>query len=118
MISDMMRLSIINGSDAIIEDFFMTTDFEALSSNSREPSRTININPIVPIIGNMGSKLGMAILKVMLIWLAINPNNNNKITLGILVLDDVKSKTYDINSNKQSVMIIDIVIDDLAYCFF
>lgn len=42
-------------------DFFINPTFDGCSFNSREPSSTIKINPIVPRMGNTGCRLGIGI---------------------------------------------------------
>ena len=49
--------------NAINEDFFTKGNFERVSSNSKDPSKTIKISPIVPKIGRTEVKLGISIPK-------------------------------------------------------
>lgn len=82
-----------NGTNAKKEDLWITVSLDLLISNSNEPSNTIKIKPIVPKIGKIGFRFGIFNWKKVLACLVKKPNANNKITEGIFVFDDVRSKT-------------------------
>lgn len=42
-------------------DLLMSPTFDGCNFNSREPSSTIKINPIVPNMGNTGCRFGIGI---------------------------------------------------------
>ena len=77
---------------AIKEDFLIIFNLDLFNSNSKEPSNTININPIVPKIGNIGIKLGIGMLKKIAPCFTHQPKISNKMTVGIFVLDELTSK--------------------------
>ena len=52
---------IIKGIKAIRTDFLTTSLVERFNSNSREPSKTIKIKPMVPKIGSTTLRLGTMI---------------------------------------------------------
>lgn len=108
----MIKLNKSMGINAIKADLLIKLKFSFLISNSKEPSSTININPMVPIIGRTDSKFGTLILKTWVILFTVHPNNNNNITEGIFVLDEVMSKIYANNNSAQ------IVINMEAFMFF
>ena len=83
---------IIIGKNAIIDDFLTKGNLDFVSSNSKDPSKTIRISPMVPKIGKTEVKLGMSILKKVATCLTPQPKNNNKITEGILVRAELTSK--------------------------
>src|SRR5690554_134845 len=98
-------------------DFSIKGNFDLLSSNSKEPSNTMTINPIVPRIGNNPLRLGTLILKISVICCKPHPKISNKITEGILVLDVVKSKIYAIIISTQKA-IINVFVMELFLMLF
>ena len=87
------KLIIIIGMKATKDDFLTKGNLDRVSSSSNEPSKTININPIVPKIGRTDVKFGISILKKLEICFTPQPKNNSKITEGILVRAELTSKT-------------------------
>ncbi len=79
------------GISATIIDFLMMGSLDLLSSNSKEPSRTMTIKPMVPKMGNKPSKLGTLILKISVICCSPHPKISKRITEGIFVFEVVKS---------------------------
>ena len=75
------------------------------NSNSKEPSNTIRIKPIVPNIGSIGVKSGKVILTKSRSCLTEKPKISSNITEGIFVFDELKSKAYARSNNMQSVII-------------
>lgn len=100
----------IKGKRAPKNDFFINPSFDLFSSRSRDPSSTISIRPMVPSTGRTGEKSGSCICNQSVNCLADQPSNNKSITLGILVLLDVRSNRYAISKIIQSAMIIVVVI--------
>ena len=100
------------GKSATANDFFTSESFDLFSSSSREPSSTINISPMVPSIGNACVRFGICISKLSEACFTIHPSNNNKMTEGIFVNDDVISNKYAKSTSTQSVMITATVIDN------
>lgn len=94
--------------------------FDLLSSSSNEPSKTIKISPIVPMIGSNGVRSGMLKLKIVDACLTSHPESNNKITDGILVRGEVMSKKYANSKRTQNVIIMAAVISSklVAEFFF
>ncbi len=74
------------------EEFLMTVNFDLSSSNSKEPSSTIKINPIVPNTGSIGVKFGIVMLKKTAACFTLHPKMSSRITDGIFVLDELISK--------------------------
>jgi len=81
------------GIKAIAEYFAIFGSLDLFNSNSREPSKTIKIKPIVPKNGKTGERLGIEISIIWLKCLTTNPKNRSNMTEGIFVLAEVKSKT-------------------------
>ena len=81
------------GINATKDDFPTKGNLDFVSSNSNEPSRTININPIVPKIGKTEVKFGISIAKKVETCLTPHPNDKSKITDGIFVRAELTSKT-------------------------
>lgn len=93
----------------------MIGNFFLFNSNSKEPSSTISINPIVPRTGNTVAKLGISIFKKTKSCFMPQPKSKRRITDGILVLEEVKSKKYAIKNIKQMIIIIVVVMLYLSY---
>ena len=87
----MPKLMISKGTRAITDVLKTRGSFDLFISSSREPSKTISINPTVPNTGKIGFKSGMFIFNLVEISLTQNPKISNKITEGILVLEAVMS---------------------------
>jgi len=62
------------------------------NSSSNAPSRTININPTVPIIGKSECKSGNSIFKKVVNCLTIQPSISKRTIVGIFVFLELKSK--------------------------
>ena len=69
---------------------------------------------MVPKTGSMGFKSGITCPNELETCLTKNPNIKRRITEGILVLDEVMSKTYANKSKIESVIIIAIDINYAA----
>ncbi len=78
------------GNKAAIRDFFTRPIFDLLNSNSNDPSRTIKTRPIVANIGNSSVKSGSLNSKRRVTCFIPQPNNNSRITEGMLVFDAVR----------------------------
>lgn len=63
MINAKPKLIKIIGMNAINDDFFTKGNFDRVSSNSKDPSKTIKISPMVPKMGNTEVRLGISIPK-------------------------------------------------------
>jgi hypothetical protein len=93
-----------------MEDFNIRGSFCLLISSSKDPSNTINIKPVVPSTGKMGSKFGICSLKKLVVVLTTKPRRSSKITDGIFVLAADMSNKYAIKTKTQSAIMIGIVI--------
>lgn len=98
------------GKRAPRTDFLISFTFDLLSSNSKDPSNTINISPTVPRMGKIEEKSGRLKSRKFVICLTTHPKSNNKNTEGIFVLEEVRSNKYAIKSSTQIVIITVIVI--------
>ena len=98
-----------NGIKATIEDLRIKGSFDLFISNSKEPSKTIRIKPIVPKIGSIGFKFGIEIFRLSVTSFAPNPKSKSNITDGIFVLEAVMSKTYA-NKSKIEIVIINCIV--------
>jgi len=85
------KLMIMMGINATRDDFLTNGSFERVSSSSNEPSKTIKISPIVPKIGRTDVKFGISIAKKAENCFTPHPKKSNKITEGILVLEELMS---------------------------
>ncbi len=94
------------GSSAPNRDFVITDTLERWRSSSSDPSNTINTSPTVPRPGNTGFKSGSGIPSNRVICFTPQPSNSSKMTEGIRVFEDVRSKIYAISKSMQIVMII------------
>ena len=72
-------------------DFLMSPVFDGCNFNSKDPSSTIKIKPIVPKIGSTGCKFGIGVCITSSIWPTPNPRIRSIITEGILVFFALKS---------------------------
>ena len=72
-------------------DFLMSPIFEGCNFNSRDPSSTIKIKPIVPNIGSTGCKFGIGVCIILSICPTPNPRIRSIITDGILVFFALRS---------------------------
>jgi len=90
--------------------FFTIGNFDLSNSNSKEPSNTIKISPMVPSIGSNEERSGTTTLKKTVSCLMTQPKRSNKITEGILVLAELRSNKYANKIRIHSVMMIDVVI--------
>ena len=80
-----------DGIKANREDFRTNGNFERVSSNSKEPSKTIKINPIVPKMGKTEVELGISIAKKAETCFTPHPKNSSRITEGIFVRAELMS---------------------------
>ena len=104
------------GKKASNEDFPTKGNLDLFNSNSSEPSKTINISPIVPKIGRIGVRSGIESSSRAELCLTAHPKTSSKITVGIFVLGELKSKTYAKRSSTQIVIIIGIVnLENLSF---
>ena len=72
-------------------DFLMSPVFDGCNFNSKDPSSTIKIKPIVPKIGSTGCKFGIGVCINSSICPTPNPRIRSIITEGILVFFALKS---------------------------
>ena len=105
-----------NGNKAMTAVLPTNFIFDLLTSNSKDPSKTINTKPTVPKIGKVLSKFGISKSKKLANSLATKPSISSKITDGIFVLDALISKIYA-NKSKTQKMIIIVVIDSNVFRF-
>lgn len=98
------------GKRAINDDLKIVLSLEVFISNSKDPSKTINISPTVPNTGSISDKFGILRSKKLLSWRTAIPNKSNRITEGILVFEEVMSNKYANNNNTHIVIRIVIVI--------
>lgn len=99
-----------SGIKATANAFITKCSFPGLISSSSAPSRTMSIKPTVPITGSKGFRFGGIIFVKLLKYWTATPKASNRITDGILVLDDDMSKTYAIKNKIQIVMIEKLAI--------
>ena len=72
------------------KDFLTSAIFDLLKSNSKEPSSTMRIRPIVANMGRSLEKSGISKSKNRVNCLMPHPNSNSRITEGMLVLEAVR----------------------------
>ena len=73
-------------------DLLMSPIFDGCNFNSKDPSSTIKIKPIVPKIGSTGCKFGIGVCINLSICPTPNPRIRSIITEGILVFFALRSK--------------------------
>jgi hypothetical protein len=102
------------GRTAPRNDLITTQNFERFKVNSREPSNTITISPIVPKTGSTADKDGISIPRKIVTCFNPQPSRINKITDGIFVFDAVRSNRYEISNKQQKIIITVIVIQEFC----
>ena len=86
------KLKIKIGKKAIKEVLPTKGNLLLFNSNSKEPSSTINIKPMVPNMGKIGVRSGIDIWTKLNNCFTEKPRIKSNITDGILVFDELKSK--------------------------
>ena len=81
------------GINARKNDFVIIFFFDLSNPNSSEPSSTIKIRQMVPKNGNKPVRSGMLIFIKCDTCRTSQPSNNSNKTEGILVEEEVRSKT-------------------------